>query len=614
MDAAMPSAGVVTAHRYPRRIVLAGYALAACGSAALAAAISASGASDHPALVASARALIVGAPIAVGLCAWDRRRDARFGLVLVGVGVGLLATTPAESSDEVLYTAGRTAGWLVEVLLVYLILSFPTGRLSGRTDRMLVGAMAAAVATMYLPRLLLAADFEVPSPYTSCVRDCPPNALFALDHEPAFVDGIMRPLGVAAVFAVMTAVVVGLRQRIRRTTPLARRMLIPVLAISIARAGALGVALAARAVDPGAWPIEVAAWVLALAVPLLALALLAGLLRWRLFAEHAMQRLAECLRTLPDAVRLRRAFAEAFDDPTLQIVFPLSGSKDRWMDSAGQPVELPSLDSGRSVSEVRGRGTLVAAIVHDDCLRARPELVQAGVAMAGVVLDNQRLAAEAAASLHEVRESRARIAASAERERRRIERDLHDGAQQRLVALRIELELAEDLVRHDPEHGAARLRDLEGDVDDALEELRTLAHGVYPPVLADRGLAEALRAVAARTRIDVDVHAHSVARYPPEVESAVYFCVLEALQNVHKHAPGARRVVIRLDGDRRDELQFSVHDDGPGTRDGTVHAGAGIRNMQDRIAAIGGEVAVTSTPGVGTTVRGRAPAPAEPAL
>ena len=354
----------------------------------------------------------------------------------------------------------------------------------------------------------------------------------------------------------------------------------------------------ARADGPGA---RARAWLLAIAVPAIAIAFLVGLLRWRLFAGAALQRVAERLRAMPDVPTLRRAFAEAFDDPTVEIVFPAHGAEDRWMDCWGRPVAVPG---GRAVSEVRERGTVVAAIVHDEGLRARPELVAACVSMAGVVLENQRLAAEAEASLRELRLSRARLASGAERERRRIERDLHDGAQQRLVALRIELGLAEGVVRTDVEQGVARLRELAHDVDEALDELRALAHGVYPSLLADRGLPEALRSVAARCSIRVDLVTHGVGRFSTEVEGAVYFCILEALQNVLKHAPGNARVVVTLDA-AGDELRFTVRDDGPGTAD--LRPGAGITNMRDRLAALGGEVDVTSAPGDGTLVRGRVP-------
>ncbi len=218
-----------------------------------------------------------------------------------------------------------------------------------------------------------------------------------------------------------------------------------------------------------------------------------------------------------------------------------------------------------------------------------------------------RQMADVDAELRELHASRARIAAGAERERRRIERDLHDGAQQRLVALRIELELTGELVRRDPERGATRLHELEHEVDEALEELRALAHGVYPPLLADRGLAEALRAVTDRCAVHAQLVARAVGRYAPEVESAVYFCVLEALQNVLKHARGARLVEVRLDGGSPGVLCLWVSDDGAGVEGGVLRPGVGVTNMRDRLATLGGELQLTSTPGAGTLVCGWLP-------
>jgi signal transduction histidine kinase len=290
------------------------------------------------------------------------------------------------------------------------------------------------------------------------------------------------------------------------------------------------------------------------------------------------------------AATLRSVLAAAFGDPALEVAFPRNGG---WVGADGRALDL---DGGRSLSEVRDGSEVVAVLVHDG---ARPDLVDAGVSMARVVLENERLAADSAATLR-------RISVGAERERRRIERDLHDGAQQRLVALRIELELAEELVRRDPQRGADRLRDLERAVDEALEEVRTLAHGVYPPLLADRGLPDALAAATKRSVLPVELDARDVARYPPEVESAVYFCILEALQNALKHATGVSRAEIRLDGSLAGELRFEVTDDGAGAPAGGITPGNGITNMRDRLAALGGEVTLSSGPG-GTVVRGRAP-------
>src|SRR4051794_10809357 len=607
MDTALSARGTAAARLDDRKARLIVFAVAGALAVAAAAAVSLTGAESRPALVALARAVIVGAPIAVGLYAWYRRIDERFGVLLALAGGAWFLTTLGESQDELVYTIGRAAGWFVEILLVYLILAFPTGRLADRTDRLLVGAIGLAVVATYLPRLVLAQHFEVPSPYTSCVRDCPANAFFLFQHEPAFVGSVLRPLGVVMVLVVATAVLVRVWRRMQDATPLAQRMITPLLWVGLARLSVLAVGISARLAGPQAASVPVVAWLLALAAPAMALAFLLGLVRWQLFAGRALQHLAVWLRAAADPVRLRWALAEALSDPGIEIVFPAPGASGRWMDCRGRPAALPGTDAGRSVTEVHQHGRLLAAVVHDRALDAHPELLDAGVAIAGVALDNQRLAVEAEAAAREVRHSRARIAAGAERERRRIERDLHDGAQQRLVALRIELQLAEDLVRLDPEKGAARLQELQSAVEEALEDLRHLAHGVYPPLLADRGLTEALESVAARSVVRVELETRHVGRYPAEVESAVYFCVLEALQNTLKHAGGARRVVVSLDGGVLGRLRFTVRDDGGGAPGGVIRPGAGITNMRDRLAAFGGDVEVTSTPNVGTTVRAGVP-------
>jgi signal transduction histidine kinase len=565
-------------------------ALAAAGSAA---AITA--AAGEPGLAALARGVIVGVPIAAGLGAAIRMENDRFGLLLAGLGALLLLSTLAESGDAVPYTIGRMTGWLVELALVYLILSFPSGRLATPTDRALFGAGVLIVLALFLPRLALSEHFDIPTPYTSCTQDCPANALFALDSEPGFAYSVLRPAGGLMFVALSVAVLWRLRERAREATALARRLLLPVLIVGTARMGLLGVGFVARQADHGAVPVQITAWSLALSAPAIAIAFLFAILRRELYAGRALERLAEWVPAVPDRTTLRRVLAEAFDDPTLQIALPADGP------------EVPKPGPGQTVTEVRDDGRVVAVVTHDAALRASPRVLDAGLGLVGIVLENQRLTAEAETATLEVGRSRARIAASAERERRRIERDLHDGAQQRLVAIRIELELAEELVQRDPAAGVARLRELEDEVDEALEELRSLAHGVYPPLLADRGLAEALETVAARSAIAVEVEASAIGRYVPEVESAVYFCVLEALQNVLKHAVGARRVAVRLDGANRTELRFSVRDDGEGAGPGGIRAGDGITNMRDRLAAVGGEVAVTSMRAVGTTVRGRVP-------
>jgi signal transduction histidine kinase len=594
----------VPGHRVP--VFLLASWLAALALSATAALIVISGPAPNPGLVAPARALIVGVPIAVGLYAWSKQASRRFGLLLVATGSVWFLTTFAESGDDVLYTIGRTAGWLAEVLLVYVFLAFPDGRLNARLDRVLVALTGAVLLVAFVPRLALAEHFLIPSPYTSCVHDCPPNALFALDHQPAFVDGVLKPAGALMSVALMVLVLLRLRDRMRAASPLARGLLAPVVAVGAARVALLAAGFILREADSSALSVRIVSWSLALAVPAIAIAFLLAIFRRRLFAGGALERLGERLGPASDARAIRRAFADAFGDPNLEIAFPGAGG-DGWVGSTGAPLTLPPADEAQTVTEIRDRGDLVAVVVHDRALASDPRLLQAATGIAAVVLDNRRLVGEASTAAQEIWRSRAMVA-DAERERRRIERDLHDGAQQRLVALRIELELAEELVRRDPERGADRLHELEQGVDEALEEVRSLAHGVYPPTLADQGLGEALRAASRQSPISVDVDAEGVGRYAPEVESAVYFCVLEALQNVLKHAEGARRVTVRMYGAGTD-LRFSVRDDGAAAGDGEFVAGAGMTNMRDRIASVGGELEVSAVPQVGTTVRGHVPSP-----
>jgi signal transduction histidine kinase len=239
----------------------------------------------------------------------------------------------------------------------------------------------------------------------------------------------------------------------------------------------------------------------------------------------------------------------------------------------------------------------------------------------GLTLHNVRLDSALQASLDEVRRqaqalqaSRARIVAAGDRERRRIERNLHDGAQQHLVALAVKVRLIRQLAERDPDRATTMMEELASDVEDTLQELRDLAHGIYPPLLADKGLPEALQSAARRATLPVTVEADGLTRYPAEVEAAVYFCALEALQNASKHAGGGATATIRV-WEEAGGLLFEVADNGAGfdvRQRGT--GGAGFTNMSDRLGAIGGSLRVESAPGRGTRIHGTIPiAVSEPA-
>ena len=271
---------------------------------------------------------------------------------------------------------------------------------------------------------------------------------------------------------------------------------------------------------------------------------------------------------------------------------------------------LPSLPGATRAVEVRHQGELLGALSvskrRGEALTPIEEkLVDDLAHQAGLVLKNVGLSADLQARLEELRASRQRLVSAQDLERRRLERNLHDGAQQHLVALKVKLGLAEMLLTRDPEKAKTTLEQLKGDADEALETLRDLARGIYPPLLADRGLVVALESQARKATVPVTVEAESVDRYTQDVEATVYFCVLEALQNVQKYA-GASCVVVRLHGED-DALTFDVQDDGRGFDATTAKQGAGLANMHDRADALGGVVEVTSQPGTGTLIRGTLP-------
>ena len=288
-------------------------------------------------------------------------------------------------------------------------------------------------------------------------------------------------------------------------------------------------------------------------------------------------------------------------------------------------VWLPQLLRGREDCQLRvapmvhsGRllGLVVAVrVAGADAFREEDELALAELArQVAVALHNVRLDSALQASLDEVRRqaeelraSRARIVAASDAARRRIERDLHDGAQQHLVALAVNIRLARQLAERDPAAANDILEQLSGDVQDAVQELRSLAHGIYPPLLADRGLVEALNAAAGRSPLPTDVQAEGIGRFAANVEAAVYFCCLEALQNAGKHAGERARATVRI-WEEEGGLLFEVADTGAGFDLATANAdGAGFVNMGDRVGAIGGSLGVRSAPGEGTRISGRIP-------
>jgi len=280
--------------------------------------------------------------------------------------------------------------------------------------------------------------------------------------------------------------------------------------------------------------------------------------------------------------------------------------------------ELPAFPGSDRAVAVRHQGELLGALTltkppNERLAPTEEKLLDDLASQAGLLVRNVRLTADLQARVEELRTSRERLVTAQDEERRRLERDLHDGAQQQLVALAVKTRLTDALVGTDVEKAHAMMAELQEGLTDALDTLRDLAHGIYPPLLADRGLPAALESQARKSALSVTVTTEGVERYAQEAEAAVYFCCLEALQNIGKYAD-ASHVTIHL-WSEEDQLVFAVTDDGRGFDTTSVALGAGVQNMSDRLAALGGNLDLSSEPGRGTTVTGRVPArPIEPTV
>jgi signal transduction histidine kinase len=299
--------------------------------------------------------------------------------------------------------------------------------------------------------------------------------------------------------------------------------------------------------------------------------------------------------------RLRDALARALRDPSLTVAYWLADG-ERYVDADGRTVTLPD-GPEQTVTEVQREGRRIAALVHDPALADDPELVASAGAAAGLALENERLQAELRARLEELQASRARIVEAAQDERRRIERDLHDGTQQRLVSIAMALGLADSRLGRDPSAAKSLLDEARASLTVALRELRELAQGIHPGILTERGLHAALEDLAYGARLPLELDVGLSERLPDRVEAAAYYVVSEALTNILKYAEASavRVRVQRIDG----RAVVEVADDGIGGADRA--RGTGLRGLSDRVDALGGRLLVESPPGRGTVVHAEIP-------
>jgi signal transduction histidine kinase len=547
--------------------------------------------SDHATGKATTLALTVPtgiAFIASGLIARTRRPDNRIGLLLIAAGFGSFVGALKAADDPVLFSVGQALQWAYLGFLVHVVLAFPSGRLGTATDRLLV-VVGYLLSFALLPLLLALGAGHVSCDGTPC-----PEYLFHIGGHHEFASVLDR-FHLLIALAVAVAVLVQVGRHWRRAPAALRRAIAPVFA-SFA---VLIVMLAAQHVAEASHPqlLDAMNWLLLAALLTVPLAFLFGLFRTR-FGRAVERLVVELAMARPGTVR--DALARALADPTLELAYCVEDGG--FVDLDGRPTKLPTRASGRSATFVTTDADTVAAIIHDEALTGDP-LLEPVTAAAALALENERLEAELRARLEDLRASRARLVHAGDEERRRLERNLHDGAQQRLVALSLSLRLAEAKLARDPDGAHELITAAATEAASANEELRELARGLHPSILSDRGLGPAVDALAARAPVPVEIDVEPHERLPRPVEVAAYYVVAEALTNVAKYAEAtaAQVRVVRKNG----VAVVEIADDGIGGAD--VSTGSGLRGLRDRIEALDGRLVVSSPRGEGTMIRAEVP-------
>ena len=396
--------------------------------------------------------------------------------------------------------------------------------------------------------------------------------------------------------AVVGGIAVVWIRRFRAATRPQRRTLLPVASSSLLLVPMLfAFYFSVLVIGVGESTFNALSWLLVGIWIVFPLGFAAALVQADLFAGRAFRQLLSELARRPTPEGWRDNVAAALDDPSLRLAYWDPGAR-QFRDAAGGELARTPDRPGRQWTEIRRDGLSVAALETDAALAENPELVDAAASATLLAVETGRLEGE-------LRASQARALAAADAERRRIGRDLHDTAQQRLLALRVHLSLAGEQL---PPEDQPIVEQLERELDEALDELRSVARGIYPQVLAQYGLAAALRSAVQSAAIPISVTDEGLRRHSSAVELAVYFCCLEALQNVAKHAgPGASASVWLFDA--AGELQFRVEDDGQGFEAARVESGMGLSNLADRLSAVGGSVRIDSSTGSGTRILGQIP-------
>jgi signal transduction histidine kinase len=521
--------------------------------------------------------------IFAGIVAWKRRPDSAFGQLMILAGFVIQLSILQWTNQPVLNTIGQLCDLLVAAVWLHVFLAYPSGRLAGRAERVVV-IMAYVAAVGLQVVILMLGGFDDRHLLTVVERQ---TGAEVMQNVQLLTLSALALIGVVMLWWRWSAL-----PRWQRRRP--AQILINCFSLSLVMLAALLIAGAFQL--PGFEIIRLTTFAVAGLAPL---AFLAGLLDARL-AKAGVGELLVQLRADPSP-DLRELLAQALRDPTLSLIYwlPQYGS---WADQDGNLATLPEPESGRRATIVKQNGEQIAALVYDATLGEEQELVAAVSAAAGIALENGRLEAELKARLQELHGSRTRVVEAQQNERRRLERNLHDGAQQRLVALALELGLLAEQTDSDPAT-QTRLKRARSEIAQSLDELRDIARGLHPAVVSGHGLAVALESLAAATPLEVHLQTEGLPRLPEPLEVAAYYVVSESLTNAAKHAQ-ARRVSVQVEV-TGDMLIAEITDDGVGGADS--ERGTGLRGVADRVEALDGRLRIWSAAGSGTRVRAELP-------
>jgi signal transduction histidine kinase len=498
--------------------------------------------------------------VLAGLTARWHRPGHCLGLLMIAAGCATLLSDLATADAAILHTLGCTSELLAAAMIVQLLVTFPTGRLDGPPERAIVAAAYAAAVTL----------------------------------QPA-VTALVALAGIGLVAA----------RRRDSGRPLRRSLALAVHALAFAVLMLAAVHGATALGVPDGPALDAIRRAAQIAIGLAPLAFLAFLLEGRL-ARSAISDVFVALPHDPTPAELCAALARAVRDRSLSLAYWLPEFQT-WADADGRPIQLPDGTGPRAATIVERGGLTIAALIHDAALRDEPEVLDAATAAAAIALENVGLNVELRARLDELKGSRARIVEAGDAERRRLERNLHDGAQQRLVGVALHLRMLQARIRDDPATAEQLAAMLSDELAESLDELRELARGLHPAVL-EHGLQPALDALAARSRVPTTITYEAGGRLPEPIELAAYFVACEALTNVAKYSgAGAATIAVRREGAT---VRITIADDGTGGADDT--RGSGLRGLADRVEALDGRLRVDSPAGAGTVVTAELPCAPSP--